>query len=89
MEIACNGIHPRISRGAVKGCRWFHNHFVGLHCSQKKGQASACSGMMKGEAMIILEDMGQKEEKHTVKNQWFYENGIDVVRVPLRWEIML
>ena len=33
--------------------------------------------------MIILEDMGQKEEKHTVKNQWFYENGIDVVRVPL------
>lgn len=31
--------------------------------------------------MIILEDMGQKEEKHTVKNQWFYENGIDVVRV--------
>lgn len=33
--------------------------------------------------MIILEDMVQKEEKHTVKNQWFYENGIDVVRVPL------
>ena len=33
--------------------------------------------------MIILEDMGQKEEKHTAKNQWFYENGIDVMRVPL------
>lgn len=33
--------------------------------------------------MIIFEDMGQKLEKHTVKNQWFYENGIEVVRVPL------
>ena len=33
--------------------------------------------------MIILEDMGQKEEKHIVKNKWFYENGIDVIRVPL------
>lgn len=33
--------------------------------------------------MIILEDMGQKEGKHTTKNQWFYENGIDVMRVPL------
>ena len=33
--------------------------------------------------MIILEDMGQKKEKHTVKNKWFYENGIDVIRVPL------
>lgn len=33
--------------------------------------------------MIILEDMGQKEEKHIVKNQWFYENDIYVVRVPL------
>ena len=49
----------------------------------EKGQASACSGMMKGEAMIILEDMGAERGKHTVKNQWFYENGIDVVRVPL------
>ena len=33
--------------------------------------------------MIILEDMGQKEDKHIVKNQWFYENGIEVVRAPL------
>lgn len=33
--------------------------------------------------MIILEDMGQKEDKHKVKNQWFYENGIEVVRAPL------
>ena len=37
----------------------------------------------KGENMLIFEDMGQKEEKHTVKNQWFYENGIEVMRVPL------
>lgn len=33
--------------------------------------------------MIILEDMGQKIEKHILKNQWFYENGIEVLRVPL------
>ena len=33
--------------------------------------------------MIIFEDMGQKEDKHIVKNQWFYENGIEVVRVPV------
>ena len=33
--------------------------------------------------MIILEDMGQKVEKHTAKNQWFYEYGIEVVRAPL------
>ena len=33
--------------------------------------------------MIIFEDMGQKEDKHIVKNQWFYENGIEVVRAPL------
>ena len=33
--------------------------------------------------MIILEDMGQKEDKHIVKNQWFYENNIEVVRAPL------
>ena len=33
--------------------------------------------------MIILEDMGQKEEKHLIKNRWFYENGIEVIRVPL------
>lgn len=33
--------------------------------------------------MIIFEDMGQKEEKHIAKNQWFYENGIEVMRVPL------
>lgn len=33
--------------------------------------------------MIIFEDMGQKIEKHIAKNQWFYENGIEVMRVPL------
>jgi ribosome-associated protein len=33
--------------------------------------------------MIVFEDMGQKIEKHTVKNQWFYEKGIEVIRVPL------
>ena len=33
--------------------------------------------------MIIFEDMGQKEDKHIVKNQWFYEKGIEVVRAPL------
>ncbi|MBO5484299.1 MAG: hypothetical protein J5979_03695 [Lachnospiraceae bacterium] len=33
--------------------------------------------------MIIFEDMGQKVEKHTLKNQWFYEHGIEVMRVPL------
>lgn len=33
--------------------------------------------------MIILEDMGQKTEKHITKNQWFYEHGIEVMRVPL------
>ena len=33
--------------------------------------------------MIILEDMGQKAEKHILKNQWFHENGIQVIRVPL------
>ena len=39
--------------------------------------------MMKGAEMVILEDMGQKEEKHLIKNRWFYENGIEVIRVPL------
>ena len=33
--------------------------------------------------MIILEDMGQKLEKHILKNQWFYEHDIEVMRVPL------
>ena len=33
--------------------------------------------------MVILEDMGQKEEKHLIKNRWFYENGIEVIRAPL------
>ena len=33
--------------------------------------------------MIILEDMGQKVGKHVLKNQWFVQNGIQVMRVPL------
>lgn len=33
--------------------------------------------------MIILEDMGQKMDKHILKNQWFLDNGIQVMRVPL------
>jgi len=45
------------------------------------GQSKGCP--VRRDRMVIFEDMGQKEEKHTVKNQWFYENGIEVMRVPL------
>lgn len=33
--------------------------------------------------MIILEDKGQTLGKHVVKNDWFKEQGIEVMRVPL------
>ena len=33
--------------------------------------------------MIVFEDMGQKKDKHIAKNQWFNENGIELMRAPL------
>lgn len=33
--------------------------------------------------MIILEDKGQTLGKHVIKNDWFKENGIEVMRAPL------
>lgn len=33
--------------------------------------------------MIILEDKGQTLGKHVIKNDWFKEQGIEVMRVPL------
>lgn len=33
--------------------------------------------------MIIYEDKGNKEGKHIVKNKWWAEQGVDVVRIPL------
>ena len=33
--------------------------------------------------ITILEDQGQKEGQHRIKNNWFKQNGIDVMRVPL------
>ena len=51
--------------------------------AEEGGRQRAGSDMTKGAEMVILEDMGQKEEKHLIKNRWFYENGIEVIRVPL------
>lgn len=33
--------------------------------------------------VIILEDIGQKIGEHTIKNDWFENNNIEVMRVPL------
>ncbi len=55
----------------------------------EKGQASACSGMMKGEAMIILEDMGQKEENTQLKINGFMRTVLMWCVYRCRWEIML